>query len=263
MDPETLKKMIAAIKSGDGDAALQMCEEALVKAASGGAAPALPAGEPDGDEAREAGNPGAPIDDTGAPPPGKPTPPPEARSAAKVEETKPGAPPAVGRSVARKGADVGDIETMRARKAAQDAATEVEAIATAMRPAAKEALVIGLRARLGSALTPNAEKRIMAAATFQAAQAVADLVIDLAPSAEQRARSGVEHGASAPDAAAAKAVAEADLIKEGFAPRWIAEYHAAAKRDPMEGMALLEGGRDGLVSRRARIASDAAKAVAS
>jgi len=230
---------LEALIGGDAEKCQEILKGLIASAAGGGAPP--PAAEPDGDEnmaARDPDQPGAPIDDTGKPPPEKPTPAPSAQSVSRVP--------------------VEDGVGRRARLAFEADAAELKAILAAHRPAAKETLVVALRARLGSALTPAAEKQIMAAETYQKAKELADFAAVMAPAASQRARSGVEHDPSAPDGAALKAVAASQLAAEGFAPKWIAEYHAAAKRDPIEAQALLDGGRDGLVQLRARKAQNGA-----
>lgn len=178
MDPETIQKMIDALKAGDGASALKMCEEALVKAASGGAA--------------------APTD---APPPGdaaKVEVPTDAAPGAPAAKTNAGPPPPMGdaRTAARKGAEVETQEQARARVAL----TEIETIAKDQRAAAKDGLVSNLRARLpGHTGLPGIEKRVLAAPTYERAKEIADTAIEMGGGVD-RARSGVETGAAPVDA---------------------------------------------------------------
>lgn len=242
MDPETIQKMIDALKAGDGESALKMCEEALVKAASGGAAP------PPSDPApKMAGDGSAATPADGAP---------AAKAAPPVGDPKDPAPPTAGRPAARKG-DVVDLDTARARKQALDIAADLERMHGAALPNAKAALVTGARARLGAdAISPATEKRIMAAPTFERAQEIL-AIVEETPVAT-RARSGVEHGSGEPGVGAPKSIPAADLAKEGFAQPWIAEYQRTAAKDPLAAAALLEGGREGLAARRARTVQNGA-----
>ncbi|MGE5202384.1 MAG: hypothetical protein ACM3O6_10005 [Acidobacteriota bacterium] len=238
MDPETIQKMIDALKAGDGESALKMCEEALVKAASGGAAPHA---EPDGDEVAKVEAAPAPGGTDGG---GYPAPADDARRA--------------------KGAEM-DQDKARARKAADEAekaAAEIKAMADAARPAAKEGLVVGLRARLGSALTPAAEKRIMSSPDFGAAKLVADIIEETVVAAgggnTERARSNVEHEANPGQGSGPKLLTPEALLAEGHSPSWIKGYQNTAKIGAEHAAAYLEQGRIGLRARTGKTQNGAA-----
>lgn len=243
MDPETIQKMIDALKAGDGESALKMCEEALVKAASGGAMPTE--GGPSSD--------GAPkmADDTTMPADGAAS----AKTAVPpVGDPKDPAPPTAGRAVARGGTDVTETET-KARMAGLMA--DMQRMHVAALPNAKAALITGARARLGAdAISPATEKRIMAATSYARAEEIL-AIVEETPVAT-RARSGVEHVSAELAIGPSKALPVADLAKEGFAQPWITSYQATHAKDPAAAVAMLEGGRSGMADKRARSAQNGA-----
>lgn len=214
MDPEKIKALIAAIKEQNGDAALEIAEAMLVEAASG---QAQPAGEPDGDEVA----PPAEGREMGAAPAAAPPPMDGGKPAGDGSEGYDG-------RRARKETTVKDDHALRARKAADD----IERMQKAMMPTAKAGLVMGLRARIGAALTPAAEKEIMGAGTFEDAEKLAAFAEKMAPAAPQRARSGVEHGAAPTDGVAPPPYSAADLVKEGIPQALADEIVETHKKNP-------------------------------
>ena len=228
MNIDTVKKLLDAIESGDTAAMAEVCKQLVAEAASGGDAQASVQIEPDGDEAAK----------TAAFPPGP--------GEAPMDDAR-----------RAKGADM-DQERARARKAADEAETaaaEIKAMAEAARPAAKEALVVGLRARLGSALTPAAEKRIMSAGDFGAAKLISEIIEEtIAGGGQQRARSGVEHESNpGPEQKSLPSVET--LRAEGFTENWLIGYASALRSGNDTANAYLAQGR---ASARARTAQNGA-----
>lgn len=234
MDPELVKQALDALEAGDGEKCKELLKGLVAAAASGGAAPAM---EPDGDE----GAPGAmPAEAAAGPAPEK-----------SDDPMMQGARPAA----RKENAQVSDIATMRARKEAQDLAADMKRMHGAALPNAKQALIVGARARLGAdAISPATEKRILAAPTFERAEEIL-AIIEETPVAV-RARSGVEHQSGGPVIDGPKVAEETELLKEGFDLGWVKSYQAIAKRDPVAGAAELEGGREALSARRARRAQN-------
>lgn len=239
------KQVLAAIAGQDEAAALKILNEWAAEQLAAAGHPGAP--EPDGGEAAKlAGGDGAVAPADGAP------------AVAKVEpvnDPKAGAPPTAGRPAARGGSTVADIETARARKAAQDIAADMQRMHANALPTAKAALISGARARLGAdAISPATEKRILAATTYERAEEIL-AIVEETPVAT-RARSGVEHGSAEPNTGGVKHEDAAKLATEGFSEGWIKSYQAI--KDPLAAAAELEGGRDGLRARRARTANGAA-----
>lgn len=230
MDPNLVKQALDALEAGDGAKCAELLKGLIAAAASGGTAPTTEPPAADAGQMAPAG---------------------EATGVAATGEQPMGA-----RAAARKeGADVSDIATMRARKTALDLAADIARMHTAALPNAKQALIVGARARLGAdAISPATEARILKAPTFASAEEII-AILEESPVA-MRARSGVEHAGSQPNVAETKTVAEADLLKEGFDLPWIKSYQRTAKADPVAGLAELEGGREALRARRARIATN-------
>ncbi len=220
MNVDTVKKLLDAIEGGDSAAMAEVCKQLIAEAASATDAGA-PAGaaEPDGDEAKLAAK-GAPV---------APAPAPGGADGGAV-------PPA-------------DESARRARLAAD----ELEAMAAAQRGGAKEALVVNLRARLGSALTPAVEKRLMGAKTFLEAQQLAGLVTEMAPAQTQRARSGVDTVANGGPVTETAIPTVEQLRGEGFNENWLRGFQMEAKRGPGYAMAYIEQGK---TSSRARVAQN-------
>ena len=205
MDPKLLTEALDAIEAGDAAKAIEILKGLIVAAASNGAPPPS---EPSGETMPNPGD-------------------------AKVEA------PAVPQDGALQGAD--DSKALqRARLEAVAFRDELNAMVAAQRPAAKEAIVTGLRARLGAALTPAIEARIMAAKTFPEAQTIAAIAEEMVPAAAQRARSGVQIEAAN---LGEKGVPETDLLKEGFSPVFVKAYRSELKRDPIAADVLLGGAR--------------------
>jgi len=224
MDPEMVMKALNALEGGDAAAALEILK-GLIAAAAGGGAP-----EPDGDE-------------------------PPAVEAAKVEPVAPGVGDyGAAPTDARRAKDGGEMQKDMAR--ARAAANELEAMAAAQRPAAKEALVVGLRARLGSAFTPASEKRIMSAGDYGAAKLIAEIIEEtIGAGGEQRARSGVDPISNAgPERPGALPSIE-QLRTEGFNESWLVGFQAAARLGPEHAQAYIDQGR---ASSRARTAKNGA-----
>jgi hypothetical protein len=138
------------------------------------------------------------------------------------------APEEQARSAARQTA--ADTETLRARKEAQEAATELKLIADDQRTSAKETLIVGLRARLGAKLTPAAEKRILAAPTYQQAKELAAFAEELGGGSTQRARSGVQIEPAPGNTVGALQVG--DLLKAGLPEALANEIAELSKTDP-------------------------------
>lgn len=224
MNIDTVKALLDAIEKGDAAAMAEICKQLIAEAASGDAA--APAVEPDGDPLAQTG--GAPI----------------ATDEARV--------------IARKENAVDDMK--RARKAADEAEAalaEIKAMADHQRPAQKEALVVGLRARLGPAFKPASEKRIMTAPTFVAAQEIAAVIEEsLSDVVAERARSSVEHGTPPPPPKAPAMPSVEALRTEGFTDSWLVGYASALKSGPDIATAFLEQGR---ASQRARVAQKGGK----
>lgn len=212
MDPKLIMAALDALIAGDAEKCAEILKGLVAAAAGAGGAPApegAPAAEPDGDESAK----------MAAPPP------------AEGDEKKPAeAPPAEGaRVVARKGTETMSDDAKRARKAADD----LEAMAKDARANAVPALITRLRARLGSALSPAAEKRILAASSYAEAKALADFAEEMS-GGPQRARSGVEHGVT-PDTAGGAKVAPwtaATLQAEGIPAPLAAEIVAQHAKSP-------------------------------
>ncbi|HSM91880.1 MAG TPA: hypothetical protein VLT47_03275 [Anaeromyxobacteraceae bacterium] len=187
--------------------------------------------EPDGDEAPAAKVEAAPApggtDGGGYPPP--------------AEDARRG-----------KGTDMND-EMARARRETLALRDEMKAMVEAGRPAAKEGLCVGLRARLGSAFTPAAEAEIMAAPDFTTAQkfaAFAEKLLGGKGGGPERARSGVEHEANPGQGSGPKLMSREALEAEGHSASWISGYVVTAKLGPQAAQAYLEQGRASLRARK-------------
>lgn len=223
MDPEMVKMLIEAIKGGDGPKALELLEGFLVQMAAAGVEATEPPSRPGAAMMGTYGKDAAPPPADGAPAKTDPPPPPHAR--AEMEA----------RASARKETPVTDKDTLRARKEAQDAAEELKLIAADQRGAAKETLILGLRARLGAKLTPAAEKRIMSAPTYQQAK-------DLAAFAEELGGVGQRARAAGPDGQPLQIEANPgdtpgvlraeELIKEGLPQMLARDIAERSKTDP-------------------------------
>ena len=231
MDPETIQKMIDALKAGDGESALKMCEEALVKAASGGAAPAA---EPDGDEIPGAAELPKPE---GEPAMNDP-------KAAKVPAAEtPVDPPA--RTAARRAAL--DGEHLRARKAAD--ATVAITVRARLREIRQDGVTLptNLETTLGKMVDLDA---------FE--QRVADLLEGRKLAAPGGARARAD-GANASQTPApvdghddGPAVFDAATLKaEGFDDQFVSLYAGAAKHSKKNAAALIDGARARKASHRA------------
>lgn len=222
------KQVLAAIAGQDEAAALKILEQwaaEQIAAAAGGASVHV---EPDGDEAAKIETPSGPSEGDMA-----------------IEEAR-----------RAKGA-VMDQDKARARKAADEAekaAEEIKAMAEAARPAAKEGLVVGLRARLGSSFTPAAEAEIMAAPSFTEAKALAVFAEKLLGGngvGTTRARSGVEHEIRQQPSTDAMPTVDA-LRTEGFTDSWLTGYTSALRSGPDVAKAFLEQGRASTRARKAQ-----------
>lgn len=132
--------------------------------------------------------------------------------------------------------------------------SELEAMAAAARPAAKEALVVGLRARLGAAFTPASEKRIMAAGDYGAAKLIAEIIEETVAGAAGpvRARSGVDHAGNPGTATASDLPTVEQLRAGGFNENWLKGFQAEAMKGPAYAQAYLDAGK---ASPRARVAT--------
>jgi len=245
MDPDLVKQALDALEAGDGAKCAELLKGLIAAAASGGAAPSHT--EADGDEAAKA------------------APPPQAPGAAGDATPMEGA-----RVAARKESTVTDIETMRARKAALAELEEARAIKAELksmvedeRPRKKQEIITGLRARIGVERAAPVEKDIMDAATYQAAQQLADVIAKSHGAA--RARSGIEHNAAEDTTRGTPPKGEATekLVEEGFEEQWIERYRARLEEGGEEaGATMLRTGRAQLAKSRARKAKEA-KAVGS
>lgn len=238
MEEAQVKEALEALQAGDDAKCTEILKSLLAALAvkGSGAAPTPSSAEPDGDEAAKQAKvePGATT--------AKPVAPEGNREPAQGYGARVGA---------RKDEDMSE-DARRARVALEDAeatAAELKAIAEAQRPAAKEGLVHGLRARLGTALTPAAEKRIMDAPTYQRAKEIADIIGDtIGESGQERARSGAT---PLTNPGQQKGESDATLIAEGFDSSWIQSYRDVLARDPLAAAAELEGGRTALRARKA------------
>lgn len=224
MNPEMVKKLLDAIEAGDQEAMKECCKQLVAEAASGGAA---------ADPAAGKASPSEPGEQQG-----KTEPPVQAADDKPVQGQD-------ARVSARGDGMSEDARRARvARQQAEESAAELKAMADAQRPAAKEAIVQGLRARLGPALTTAAEKRIMGAATYQRAKEIAEIVEESIGGGEQRARSGVEHGQSkARDESGAAPMTAEQLKAEGFSEQFVKDYFEEHRADPKAAAATLAGGR--------------------
>lgn len=230
MDPDLVKQALDALEAGDGAKCAELLKGLIASAASGAPAHA----EPDADDMAKVAPAPAPGGADGG---GYPAPADDARRA--------------------KGAEDMEQDKARARKAAD----ELEEMAKAARPAAKEGLVIGLRARLGSALTPAAEKRIMSAADFVAAKLIADIIEETVVAAggnTERARSNVEHEANPGQGSGPKLLTPEALLAEGHSQSWIKGYQNTAKLGADHAAAYLEQGRQTLRARTGKTQNGAA-----
>jgi hypothetical protein len=234
MDPKMIMEALEALIGGDAEKCQEILKGLIAQAAGAGAGPASDARPDGGGDAAPPGD-GAPAAKVApAPAPGGAdgglsTPQDDARRA--------------------KGAEM-DKDMARARSARD----ELEAMATAARPAAKEALVVGLRARLGAALKPASEARIMAAPTFQRAQEVAQTIEEtLADVAvPTRARSGIETAGNPGAAQPSKLPTMEELRAEGMNESWLKGFQAEARKGPDFAQAFIDAGR---ASPRARVAN--------
>lgn len=190
---------------------------------------------------------------------------PDGDEAAKVEPASVpgGASGGAAAMDARRGkeGDPMDQDKARARKAAAEAeadAADIKAMAAFARPAQKEALVTGLRARLGDAFKPVSEKRIMDAPTFVKAKEIADLIEETIGEATgtERARSGIEHEANLGPATRTALPTVEILRAEGFTESWLTGYAGALRSGPDVATAYLGQGR---ASARARTAQNGGK----
>lgn len=229
MNIDTVKALLEAIEGKDAEKMAEVCKQLIAEAASGGEA-GPPHAEPDGDE------PVAKVEPPPAPPPG-------------------GGDGTMAQPEARRAKEQIEMDQERARARALN--SELEAIVKAARPAAKEGIVLRLRARLGSACTPALEADIMAAADFNAANAIASFAEKHLAGAGggdgQRARSGVEslHNGGPDRSASFPTVAQ--LKGEGYADSWLIGYGSALRSgDPGLISAYLEQGKS---NPRARIAA--------
>jgi hypothetical protein len=221
-------QVLAAIAGQDEAAALKILNDWAAEQLAAAGHPAAP-GEPDGDEAAKLAT------ASGPPQPGDPAMP--AAPQAKMAVPPPGEDGAAGRKAARL---VADLERMHG----------------AALPTAKAGLIAGARARL--AITPAIERRILAASTFEDAEAIL-AIVEEAGGVQQRARSGVTP-ASSPDTfeGSAKTEPEEKLLGEGFDPQWISRYREIAKREGAESAAAtLARGRVAMQRTKARRAREA------
>jgi hypothetical protein len=225
MDPETIKQLIEAIKAQDGEAALAICEKALLDQATGGAAVPEPT-EPDGDEAAKLGEGEPPMNDD---PKAKP-----AGAGASPGPETPAEPPA--RTVARRAAL--DAEHLRARKAAD--ATVGITVRARLRELRQDGVTLptNLEASLGKMVDLDAfEQRVS----------------DLLEGRKLAAAGGTRARAEAPNAASTPAptehddgpvvVEEAALKAEGFDDNFVNFYKGAAAHSKKNADALLSGAR--------------------
>jgi hypothetical protein len=241
MDPETIQKMIDALKAGDGESALKMCEEALVKAASGGAAPAP---EPDGDELP--GSAELPKPGEGEPPMIDPKAKPAAAGASPAGPETPAEPAA--RTAARRAAF--DAEHLRARKAAD--ATVGTAVRARLREIRQDGVTLptNIEASLAKMVDLDAfelrvsdllEGRKLASPGAARARAVEPTQVRAANTPAPT--DDHEDGVAVVDDAALKA--------EGFDDNFVNMYKGAAAHSKKNAEALLSGARARRASHRA------------
>lgn len=228
MDPDTIKALIEAIKAQDGEAALAICEKALLDQATGGAAPTAEPGEPAGEE------PPAAKVSAGAEPGGADSAPPsesgEPQEGARVVARKKGAPTVI---------ENADQKRARlAREQLEADAAESKIIVADQRKQAKQGLVEGLRARLaGHTGLPAIEKRVLAAPTYERAKELADTAIEMG-GGQVRARAVGEDGQPigtkpAPDTTGTPApYTAAQLVAEGIPSVLAGEIVEQHKKSP-------------------------------
>lgn len=230
MDPDTIKALIEAIKAQDGEAALAICEKALLDQATGGAAPSAEPGEPAGEEPPA---PAAKVN-AGAEPGGADSAPPsesgEPQEGARVVARKKGAPTVI---------ENADQKRARlAREQLEADAAESKIIVADQRKQAKQGLVEGLRARLaGHTGLPAIEKRVLAAPTYERAKELADTAIEMG-GGQVRARAVGEDGQAigtkpAPDTTGTPApYTAAQLVAEGIPSVLAGEIVEQHKKSP-------------------------------
>lgn len=219
MDSEKIKAALAALKEGNGEAALALLEELLTAAVAGDAGP------DSAPQMRDDADPNAPqMRDDGM---GGGLDIPMRRGAKGRQAT---------------GASAIDRELGRARKAA-DAASKITI----------RARVAELRQQ-GIEIDTTAAVELEALADVDAAEERIRWLTRGRETAKPRARSGAQPGTSprTEDGAPPVQVDEAALKSEGFTDQWIESYKGALRARPDAAKVMLDAGREQIKALRAR-----------